>query len=616
MTSALMTSALKSGSIRAIDEQLAKQLCAYEQAQNSNANLATLSIFGQALSQALGKGQVCLPLTAEQVAVLQNYTVIFVVSGLNKTNSQNSETSNAAYANQPLVLANNKLYLARYYFYEQNVLEQINQRLNLAENPLTAEQTAQLSTILNQLFDAGFQSQDAQPNWQKIAAASACLQSFNVITGGPGTGKTTTVTKLLSVLLALNPELNIALAAPTGKAAARMTESIRAAKQQLEYLPYKEQIPDSSFTLHRLLGWQPQGFKYHAHQHLPFDCVVVDEASMIDLPMMSHLLSALAPSAKLVLLGDRDQLASVEVGSVLADLCDAGTEHGFTSEFAELLGGITGFDLAAYTEPSISPLQNAVAQLRVSYRFHADSGIGQLAKAVNRGQVTAAEQAFNQFNDIDWQPLTDEPLSQNTAWQQTMLQGFKLYADALKHSADVSEIFKAFNQFQVLVAMRQGPYGLEQINQQLMFLLQRNQWLEPHEQLWYHGRPVMITRNDYDLNLFNGDIGIALKQADDSVRVAFIDANNKVRWLLPSRLPSHETAFAMTVHKSQGSEFTQVCLVLPTPYQPLITRELIYTAITRAKQGFEMFATSSCWQQGLLAHVERASGLRDILWNN
>lgn len=602
--------------LRAIDEQLAKQLCAYEQAQNPGADLALLARFSRALSQALGKGQVCLPLTAEQSARLQFYTVIFLANGKgSETSATSSNPSRVEYQNQPLVLANNKLYLARYYFYEQNVLKQIEQRLE-HNQPLTPAQISQLTEILNQLFVEQSTEQAKHPNWQKVAAASACLQSFNVITGGPGTGKTTTVTRLLSALLSLNPALNIALAAPTGKAAARMTESIREAKKKADNLPHKENIPDSSFTLHRLLGWRPQGFKYHANQHLPFDCVVVDEASMIDLPMMSHLLSALAPSAKLILLGDRDQLASVEVGSVLADLCDAGTEHGLTADFAELLGSITGFDLSAYTEAQVSPLQNALAQLRVSYRFDENSGIGQLAKAVNNSQIAAAEQAFKQFDDIEWQLLNDEPLSKDAQWQQHILQGFKDYSETLKKETDIQKIFAAFNQFQVLVAMRQGPYGLEQINQQIMYMLQRQQMLEGVDQPWYHGRPVMISRNDYDLNLFNGDIGIALKQPDGKVRVAFLDAEGGVRLLMPSRLPSHETAFAMTVHKSQGSEFTRVCLLLPNRYQPLITRELIYTAITRAKESFIMFAEPSCWQQGLNARVERASGLRDILWNN
>lgn len=633
--------------LRAIEIQFTQQMLAYEQQagaltaeQQTHLELASLLV-----NMALGKGQTCLALNA--IAWLtaypalaqrwQQYSLSDVKNSLSQAATVYDVSSHAPYANQPLVLSQNNLYLARYYFYEQQVLAQINAKLRLDDSINLHE--------LQQILEGLFPRLETGIDWQKIAAASACLQKFAVITGGPGTGKTTTVTKLLSALLSLNPDLSIALAAPTGKAAARMTESIREAKGRASEgdLPYAERIPDSSNTLHRLLRWTPRGFRYRAGQHLPFDYVVVDEASMVDLPMMSHLLEALAPSTGLILLGDRDQLASVEVGSVLADLCDAGVEHGPRADFAETLKQVSGYDLSGYIEQDVEqnaaknarPLQNAVVQLRVSHRFDANSGIGQLAKAVNVGDHKAAQQALQHFAEVQFHPFAkDEPIYwQQSAWQEQIKQGFKSYSAAVSQalrselSADKSalQVFSAFDQFQVLVALRKGPYGVEQVNQQIVSLLRRSNLLpalnsstvgRESESLWYAGRAIIVNQNNYDLGLYNGDIGIALPYENDQLKVAFLDSNGAVRWLLPSRIPAHETAFAITVHKSQGSEFTQLCLLLPDQWQNVITRELIYTAITRAKKRFTLFASQACWQQGVKSQVERASGLRDALWGD
>lgn len=657
--------------LRAIDIQFAKQILAYEQQTKLNEQQAAhIELAAVLVNMALGKGQTCLPLDniawlsaypnlakrwqqhslESVIQSLQQAATVFTVSADN-----NANTNIINYANQPLVLKGANLYLARYYFYEHKVLEQIQARLNYKNQINDSE--------LKQALDLLFAPLENQIDWQKVAAASACLQNFAVITGGPGTGKTTTVTKLLSALLSLNPSLSVALAAPTGKAAARMTESIRGAKQRAKEgsLPHAERIPDTSFTLHRLLGWTPRGFRYNARQHLPFDCVVVDEASMVDLPMMSHLLAALAPSARLILLGDRDQLASVEVGSVLADLCDAGKKHGPQPEFAQRLHAITGNDLKAYIENNNKPLQNAVAELRVSHRFDASSGIGQLAKAVNEGNESAASNAFNSFTDIAFNELDEstEPYWQQAAWKQQIKDGFKCYAEALKQAAALNSetrlsqvsmtdesapemsvvtssaadeqakaVFAAFDQFQVLVALRQGPYGVEQVNHHIASLLrssgvfnastgrQEPAYKNLSDSPWYLGRAIIVNKNNYDLGLFNGDIGIALPDETGQLKVAFLSSEGGVRWLLPSRIPAHETAFAITVHKSQGSEFTQLCLLLPNKWQNVITRELIYTAITRAKKEFVLYSSQACWQQGINSRVERASGLRESLWGD
>lgn len=607
MNSILTNAPAPERTYRFIDLKLAQQIVAYELQLNPQINCHLLEQLVLELSANLGRGQACLNLNFNLLPQVQAYQVVFQAAGA------------ATYANQPLVLAHNKLYVARYYFYEQDILAQIQTRITPAAPVDLTALTQTLAVLFPPTPSLNSATQSMSPDWQKIAAASACLQGLTLITGGPGTGKTTTVTKLLSALLQLNPALNIALAAPTGKAAARMTESIRSAKQELTQLLQRDLIPEVSHTLHRLLGWHPQGFRYQQGQLLPYDCVVVDEASMIDLPLMRHLLMALAPTAKLILLGDQDQLASVEVGSVLADLCDAGTPHGFSPAFAQTLAQVTGYNLSPEdleTTPRL--LQNSVAQLRVSYRFHANSGIGNLARAVNSGAVAEAAQVFTRYPaELTWIEFTEDQfnLMQLPAWHNLLKQGFAPYAQALNNQASPSEIFAAFNQFQILVALRKGMFGLDLINSFISSYLQREHLLPPAQDSshWFIGRPVMISANNYDLGLFNGDLGITLMHAGQ-LKVAFQTTEGGIRWLLPSRLPAHETAFAITVHKSQGSEFSQVALLLPTEHQQVISKELIYTALTRAKHKFTLLSNQDCWHKGIQLKVERASGLRDILW--
>jgi exodeoxyribonuclease V alpha subunit len=662
--------------LRSIDVQLARQLLQWEQqAAASMASVADLSrlthlfVQGLMLSWALGRGQVCLPLQHCPLPELRSWWPRASdyddnIRCIWTADNSAADTTNG-WKGQPLVLERQsgkpvRLYLARYYFYQQFVERAIRARVGSstnigavnntlipattdcrsdcagsAESALSASQMAALGQSLRLLFPRSENAPalvNAEPDWQAVAAATACLQKFCVITGGPGTGKTTTVTRLLCALLGLQPGLSIALAAPTGKAAARMLESIRQSRSS--DLPFAEQIPDESFTLHRLLGWTPGGFRYGPDRPLPYDCVVVDEASMVDLAMMQQLLSALSPQARLILLGDKDQLASVEAGSVLADLCNSGGGYGLTAAFAARLQQLLGDDLSAWISDDISPMQNAVAQLRFSRRFDASSGIGQLAAAVNRGDSRGGLACFEQFADIQldsgYKLPADRPRRALLPWQQQVVAGYEDYCEQLQKAGcragetagaamDVSAaraILQTFGRFRVLVAVRQGSQGAELINRQIEDLLSAKGALQRQSgSPWYIGRPVMVTRNDYDLGLFNGDIGILLPDPQGEPRVAFETSHGDIRYYLPGRLPSHETSFAMTVHKSQGSEFSRVMLLLPERWQPVVTRELIYTAITRARSHFYLLGSRDCWQRGVATRVERASGLCDALWS-
>lgn len=634
------------GKLRHIDLQVARQLSGYEiqhaqRSQLAEEEINKLSViiywFSVLLGNALAKGQVCLPLTQEVFSsaqeVLKKHSHCEIEgSDFPSIFSQCYCVFNASgkWKNQPLVLDESgsqpRLYLARYYFYEEEVVDQLQQRLQ----PLTVseKELQQLSDVIQTLFPP---QQTLEPDWQCIAASTACLNRFAVITGGPGTGKTTTVTKLLAALLNTSPGLNIALAAPTGKAAARMTESIRAAKliaEQNDQSALYQKVPEDSHTLHRLLGFRPQGFAYNKTRHLPYDCVVLDEASMVDLAMMHRLLVALKPEARLILLGDKDQLASVEAGSILADLCHTDELPKLNKHFAERLNLVSHQQLPEdmirkENDTWLTGIQNAVVNLRVSHRFHQGSGIGHLARAINQGQVQAAFDSFQQYDDVNFLPHQQQA-GDLVPWHALCVQGYQSYCHTVREG-DIDAIFQSFSDFQILTATRKGWQGSEQVNADMERLLRPALTHgKSYSKDIYPGKAIIITRNDYDLSLFNGDIGIVVEtqtgQSESHVttskalKVAFMGSDGEIRLLLPSRLPQHEAAFAITVHKSQGSEFQHVALLLPSVWQPVIGRELIYTAVTRARHAFTLYSTQECWQAGINTRTIRASGLHDKLW--
>ncbi|WNF47002.1 exodeoxyribonuclease V subunit alpha [Pseudomonas sp. SG20056] len=493
----------------------------------------------------------------------------------------------------PLILEHGRLYLARYQAYERQLAEQL--LLRAADLPAVDE--AQLSESLGRLF--AFNQQ--QPDWQRLAAAQAVRRKLAVISGGPGTGKTTTVVRLLAALLEQPgcEHLAIGLAAPTGKAAARMAEAIRNAKAELPVSEsIKAALPDEARTLHRLLGSRgdsPQ-VRHHAANPLALDVLVVDEASMVDLALMAKLLDALPPSARLILLGDKDQLCAVEAGAVFAELCEG---RGFDAQAASELQRITGQQVPV-SQPS-SQLGDAVVLLTHSHRFAGDSGIGELARRINGGDVSGTLNLLKEDrSDLAWnaQPTPNELL-------ERLDQGYAPYISAAK-SADPAAAFAAFNTFRALCAQREGAWGVAGINEALEARIKRRSQVASRER-WYVGRPVMVRQNDYALGLFNGDIGICL-HTEYGLRV-FFEGEEGYRPFAPARLPSHDSAFAMTVHKSQGSEFSEVLLVLPELPSPLLSRSLFYTGITRAKHKVEIWALPPRLGEAVATRAERAAGL-------
>lgn len=547
-------------------------------------------------------------------------------------------------ADAPLVLAGTRLYLARYHAYERAVAAAVAARIARAPAP-----PAGLDRELARLFGP---PRAGVIDWQKIACALAARSAFAVITGGPGTGKTTTVVKLLGLLQTLalrdGARLRIRLAAPTGKAAARLNESIA---QQIDRLDVdaavKDAIPAEVSTLHRLLGSRPdtRRFRHHRGNPLHLDVLVIDEASMVDLELMAAVLDALPDDARLVLLGDKDQLASVEAGAVLGDLCQRAAAGGYDAETVAWLAEVCGDDVSAYAASGAPrALDQHVAMLRVSHRFGDEGAIGRLALAINRGDAAGVRAAFAATGDVARvDPGTRPDLAaarlavppRDTTTRQlglfdtpTVEAGYRHYLDvlartrpALRDDAETwqrwaGEVLAARNAFQLLCAVRRGEAGVDAVNAAVtQALAEAGLIAADHE--WYEGRPVMLTRNDYGLGLMNGDLGVALRLPDETGRVRLVVAfavtdaqgRRRLRHVPPSRLDAVGTVYAMTVHKSQGSEFSHVALVLPTDDAGVVTRELVYTAATRARSRFSLVADAQVVDGVVQRVVRRSSGL-------
>ncbi|MES9881681.1 MAG: exodeoxyribonuclease V subunit alpha [Sedimenticola sp.] len=505
----------------------------------------------------------------------------------------------------PLVLDHQgKLYLYRYWEYQQQLADMLRQR---AESPISDVDEEVLINGLALLFP---DTNNGQTDWQKVAAATAVLQRLTVISGGPGTGKTSTVVRILALLLqqAGDEGLSIALAAPTGKAAGRLQESIQSAKERLPLeSTLTEMIPCRAVTLHRLLGSRPGSayFRYNKNNQLPLDLLIIDEASMIDLALMTKVLQALPSKARLILLGDRDQLASVEAGAVLADIC--GRRSAWTAPFKQRIEDICGQTLSE-RERSDSPLVNAVALLHHSYRFDDESGIGKLAQAVKKGDGNRAVRLIKEdsLDDICLIGGREQLI-------ESAVSDYREFLQKVSDGEEMVSILAAFNRIRVLAALRHGPLGVVELNHLIERALHK-QGLIRSPDGWYPGRPVLILRNDYNLHLYNGDVGICTLTADHQLSVCFADSEGGVRKIAPARISACETAFAMTVHKSQGSEFDKVHIVLPAADSPLLSRELLYTGITRTRRQIVLVADIKILPQVIGRQVRRASGLNAALW--
>ena len=521
---------------------------------------------------------------------------------------------------RPLILdEKNRLYLYRYWDYENRLSRTIKSRI---KDDIQGIDNSILKDSLNRLFP---KNGTDEFNWHKVAAVIAAFKKFCVITGGPGTGKTFTTAKILALLLELSRKgkLNILLAAPTGKAAARIGESIKAAKKTLNCSDdIIDAIPSEAYTIHRMLKTIPGSpyFYHNAENPLTADIVVVDEVSMVDLALMSKLLSAVKNDARIILIGDRDQLASVEAGFVMADICDRGNVHLFSEYFKKQFERLTQckMELSNKKLKNIPGLYDSMVVLKKSYRFAGNSEIGECSRAVNNGKFDETFSILKSNSDqIDWKKISG-PKNLSMALPKEVINGYSDYLNC----RDPHKALELFNQFRILCAVKFGELGVIEINKLTEDILNRNGFIDLDNLStypWYRGRPVLITRNDYSLELFNGDIGITMTEPDSKDKdlyVYFSGDSGKLRRFLPHRLPEHETAYAMTVHKSQGSEFETVLLILPNQDYLVLTRELLYTGITRAKNHISIWGEKEIIKTTILRKINRNSGLKDALWEH
>lgn len=539
----------------------------------------------------------------------------------------------------PLVIDQaDRVYLHRHFDLERRLARRLVTAACWRAQPVSADTAERL----RQLFAPNAHGLGGQADWQQLAAALALRQRLVVVTGGPGTGKTTTVVNLLACLLAEQPQARIALVAPTGKAAARMTEAIRDRAAHLEPA-LRDLLPGEASTVHRLLGVLPGSgrFQHHAGHLLSIDALVVDEASMLDLALATRLLEAVPPDARIVLLGDKDQLSAVESGSVFADLS---ADPSLTTPTRQALATAAGLSPAQIDLPPAATrdalpgvLPDTAVWFRRNFRFAAGSDIGRLATSIKTADVAGAIQALHDAAapkarataELHWIDDADATPSHQT-WD-AIASGYADYLDALQAlraregvaptPSDIDGLFEAFGRFRVLCAVREGRRGAAALNARVTALLRRRlaSWAASASSAsasdgaspWFAGRAVMVLRNDYLLKLYNGDIGIALPDADGHVSVVFPDAAGGWRRVPPLRLPAHDEAWAMTVHKSQGSEFNEVLVLLPSQPGRVLTRELLYTAVTRARRRVVLASTGQVIESAIRTATDRRSGLLD-----
>jgi len=505
-------------------------------------------------------------------------------------------------ARRPLVLdAAGRLYLRRYFEHEARLAAALRAR---AQQSTAALGEDEIEDALDRLFPAsaataaGASPVAGEPDMQRVAARTAATRHLCVISGGPGTGKTSTVVKILALLAEQSQRAGeraprALLLAPTGKAAMRLTDAIRRAKDALACTPeIRAAIPEQASTIHRALGsieGSSTRFRHDRAHPLRADVVLVDEASMVDLALMTRLVAAVPDTARLILLGDKDQLASVEAGAVLGELCGPERPH----------------------RAPDAPLAASIVELTRSYRYGAGSGIEALASAINAGDAARAlailaDPAVADVARVD--PASESTLSEPL--RDAALTGFRAYLD----ENDPAQSLAALERFRILCAHRHGPYGVGAANAEVEALLASADRIDRRAGPTYLGRPIIVMRNDYQLQLFNGDVGTIVDH--EGRRLAFfLGPDGTPRHLSPARLPPHETVFAMTVHKSQGSEFDRVAVLLGDRSSPLLTRELLYTAVTRARHAVSLHATVEVIAEAISRPTERASGLRDALWS-
>ncbi len=586
-----------------------------------------LTLAAALLSRSAGNGHVCLDLKdldrSALAAAVGHLPVICRGTDDWTMQLMASPVVGSPGERRPLILDDSgRLYLYRYWRYEQDLIAAIAHRADRIEWISPTLEPERAKNAVERLFPV--QKNNPEADWQKVAALAALVKPFCVISGGPGTGKTHTVARILALMIELagGEGIDIALAAPTGKAAARLGDAIRTVLKTLDCpAAVKGRIPVEAQTIHRLLNpivGTPY-FHYDSDQPLPFDIVFVDEASMIDLALLAKLAVALPAAARLVLVGDKDQLASVAAGAVLGDICDRGRPHRFSAAFCKLARRVIETSLDPCDTAPEGGMSDCIVNLVKSYRFDDSGGIGALSRAVNRGDADASLELLRTADEscISWRPVSSAR-ELYRALGELITAGYREYL----LSEDPRSALTQFERFRILCAVNRGQFGAESLNRVAEEVLHRQGLIgsddNRSDERWYAGRPIMVTANDYELGVFNGDVGIAVPEktgkASGPLVVYFPDLGGRVRRIAAARLSGIETVYAMTIHKSQGSEFDQVHIVLPDTDSAVLSRELIYTAVTRARSRVTIWGREDVLAKALARKIVRHSGLREALW--
>lgn len=576
--------------------------------------IPALKPYAYLLSRKLSEGHICLHLdkrienTGELPAFCENLPIgSKQLQHIPLVAKNGSDT-------QPFVLYQERLYLQRYFRYETTFLRRIRQFL-ATEKEALQERLEMLETnraFISKLFATGTASaaDSGDPaDWQLSAAVTGVLNNFTIITGGPGTGKTTTVAKILAILYYLDPSLKVALAAPTGKAAARMAESLRNTKLPVEETITAQFQSLAPSTIHRLLRAKKDSpyFVYNADNPLNYDVVIIDECSMIDVALFAKLMDAIGAGTRLILLGDKDQLASVEAGSLFGDLCQAQDALNlFTPGRLTLINSFITDErrklpVTQIKEQDPHPLFQHLVELRRSHRFSGEKGIGKFSKAI----IANDQPAIQSF----LAPEADEQVMIDQQYSKELFRDFVTGYGAFIVENDIRTALHLLNDLRVLCAIREGEEGLYAINRAIEKILHDKRLIRVNAD-FYENRPIILTRNYYEHGLFNGDTGIIRPDEQGVLMAWFEDSNGELKTVLPGYLTEAETVFAMTIHKSQGSEFNKVMVILPKAKNvPILTRELLYTGVTRAKQKVYVQASGEVLLQTAERFVERASGI-------
>ena len=496
---------------------------------------------------------------------------------------------------KPLVFQENRLYLHRYWKYEQELAEWLKSKASV---------TSQVSDKAKQAIRLFLKENANGVDWQDVALILSFMRELLVITGGPGTGKTFTVLKIIAAQNHFKDgKLKVAVAAPTGKASRRLTESIHAGKQDLpKEIREKINIPEDALTVHKLLGSDYEGirFKYNSENKLPYDLVIVDEASMLDVNLWVNLIRAIPEHGKLIVLGDKDQLASVEAGSILGDIC--GGENSFSAEISAAVTELSGAEIPV--SDSAPGMNDSVVFLTKSYRFGEDSGIKRLAEAINSSDDDLVMELLKgeKYPEIKLHDSSRENLNQ--VIQKYAVQHFEKFS-----AKTIEDHLSSSNQKKILCVLRRGDFGVEKINSSAEQKIKLKQPASGHRE-WYPGRIIMATRNDPVLKIRNGEIGICTEAADPQV---IFEGENKLP-ISAGRIKDYEPAYAITIHKSQGSEFEDVAIILPETMNKVLSKEILYTSVTRARRSTLVIGNEKIIRKTVLKSIARGSGLRQLIW--